>query len=234
MPPIYAIVPQPPAPPPPPPAPIPLRYLVSVDLGQQNDYTAITILETSPRRPNYPEPAYQLRHLERLSLGTSYPAVAAHVRALLARRPLQLWPTYLVIDSTGVGRAIVDMLRPHFRALIPVTITAGRETNADGEGGFNVPKRDLIGVVQMLLQSRRLKFAAGLPGVDVLVRELETFRAKISISTGHESFEAWRERDHDDCVLSLAIGCWVGELIAAEEKAAADADAMQTTVFYTK
>jgi hypothetical protein len=224
--------PETPTPPPPPPTPAPLRYIVSVDLGQARDHTAVGVIETSPARPNYPQPVYHLRHMERLELGTSYPAVAAHVKALLARRPLQLHPTYLTVDSTGVGRAITDMLRPHFRALIPITITGGRETNADGEGGFNVPKRDLIGVVQMLLQSRRLKFAAGLPDVDVLVRELETFRAKINISTGHESFESWRARDHDDMVLSLAIGCWVGELIAAEEKLA-DEETVRTVTYFT-
>jgi hypothetical protein len=91
---------------------------------------------------------------------------------------------------------------------------------------------DLVGVVQMLLQSRRLKFAAGLPGVDVLVRELETFKAKINIATGSETYEAWRERDHDDCVLALAIGCWVGELIAAEERAAAEEMMAESTVTY--
>jgi hypothetical protein len=40
---------------------------------------------------------------------------------------------------------------------------------------------------------------------------LGTFKVKININTGNESFEAWRERDHDDLVLAVALACWFGE-----------------------
>jgi len=31
------------------------------------------------------------------------------------------------------------------------------------------------------------------------------------VATGHDSYEAWREGDHDDIVLSLAVACWSAE-----------------------
>jgi hypothetical protein len=31
------------------------------------------------------------------------------------------------------------------------------------------------------------------------------------VATGHESPEAWRERDHDDLVLAVALAVWCGE-----------------------
>jgi hypothetical protein len=34
---------------------------------------------------------------------------------------------------------------------------------------------------------------------------------KINISTAHDSYEAWREGDHDDLVLSVALARWAGE-----------------------
>jgi hypothetical protein len=37
------------------------------------------------------------------------------------------------------------------------------------------------------------------------------FKLKINISTVHDSYEAWREGDYDDLVLSVALVCWVGE-----------------------
>ncbi len=46
---------------------------------------------------------------------------------------------------------------------------------------------------------------------DTLVKELLNFRVKINISTAHDSYEAWREGDHDDLVLSVALACWAGE-----------------------
>ena len=42
------------------------------------------------------------------------------------------------------------------------------------------------------------------------MRELAQFKVKINISTGHDSYEAWREGDHDDLVLAVALACWYG------------------------
>ena len=48
-----------------------------------------------------------------------------------------------------------------------------------------------------------------------LKEELTNFKAKISLS-GHDSYgvEDWREGAHDDFVLSVALGVWVGEYAA--------------------
>jgi hypothetical protein len=75
-----------------------------------------------------------------------------------------------------------------------------------------VPKRDLVGVLQVLLQTRRLRIASQLPEATILERELLAFRAKTPTS-GAEVAEAWRERPHDDLVLAVAFACWLGEWI---------------------
>ena len=62
-----------------------------------------------------------------------------------------------------------------------------------------------------MLQNGQLKIAEGLSLRETLVKELLNFRVKINISTAHDSYEAWREGDHDDLVLSVALGCWAGE-----------------------
>jgi len=33
-------------------------------------------------------------------------------------------------------------------------------------------------------------------------------RSKIDIKTGNDSYSAWRESDHDDLVLALALAAW--------------------------
>ena len=63
--------------------------------------------------------------------------------------------------------------------------------------------------LQALLSSGRLKIAAELPLAEVLKRELLHFKVKITVA-GNETFEAWRERDHDDLVLALALALYVG------------------------
>ena len=73
-----------------------------------------------------------------------------------------------------------------------------------------MPKRDLVGILQVLLQSRRLRIAGQLPEAAILEQELLCFRAKTP-TAGVEDAEAWRERPHDDLVLAVALACWLGD-----------------------
>jgi hypothetical protein len=102
----------------------------------------------------------------------------------------------------------------------PITITGGDAvTRAEG-GGWRVPKRDLISATLVLLQNGQLKVAEALKLRETLVKELLAFRAKINIATAHDSYEAWRENDHDDLVLSVAMACWAGERFLRKPKLA--------------
>jgi hypothetical protein len=58
------------------------------------------------------------------------------------------------------------------------------------------------------LQNGRLKVAAGLPEAETLKKELLNFRVKIDPKTAHDSYEHWREGDHDDLVLAVSMACW--------------------------
>ena len=102
-------------------------FILGVDLAQSSDYTALTVLEQTGTDPSN----YAARHLERLPIGTPYPAQVARVKALYDRlaTDTQTRP-HLVVDQTGVGRPVVDMLRAAQLAPIAVTITGGRHGNA--------------------------------------------------------------------------------------------------------
>ena len=213
--------------------------LIGVDLGQQRDYTAISVTERVPvrtgemateeywdhryggfdtRQGEKMALEYRVRHLERPPLGTPYTDVVARVVELvktLGGNPV------LAVDATGVGRPVIDMLwktlgedlegTSIYVDRCSITITGGDSVTKNPDGGLRVPKRDLISVTLVLLQNGRLKIADVLPLKDVLVKELLNFRVKINISTAHDSYEAWREGDHDDLVLSVALACWTGE-----------------------
>jgi hypothetical protein len=155
-------------------------------------------------------PRYDVRHIQRWPLGTSYPAIVTDVLTMLRAEPLA--GSKLVVDGTGVGRSVVDLLKPLGGRMVPVTITAGSQITLPSETDeyWHVPKKDLVGVVQTLLQSRRLWFAAGLLEVETLTRELLNFRMKIT-AAANATFEAWREQAHDDLVLALALALWFEE-----------------------
>jgi hypothetical protein len=189
-------------------------WFLGMDLGQVNDPSAIAAVE---RTSSADSPArYAVRHLERFPLGTPYPSIVTAVSRLVqtpiaGKYPLSSCP--LIIDGTGVGRAVCDMFMVSNLAdrIVRVTITAGMDANFDGSAGcWHVPKLQLVSVLQSCLQGERLKAAPGLPEAQTLARELRTFRVKIT-SAGNETFEAWRERDHDDLVLALAIALWYAD-----------------------
>lgn len=179
-----------------------VKFYLGLDLGQANDYTALSILEIQPGR------SYAVRRLERIR-GESYPNIVQKVEALM-RSPALKGNASLVVDQTGVGVPVVDLLRK--AGLRPVAISIHGGDKATNEGGtWRVPKRDLVGVLQVLLQSGRLKVSSQLKLGPVLQAEMLNFKVKIDPVTAHDSYSAWRESDHDDLVLSVALACWFAE-----------------------
>ena len=145
---------------------------------------------------------YEVGHLARVPLGTSYVAIAMHMRDLLARLPQG---TEAIIDQTGVGQAVAEIFKACGVEPICVTITAGDEVNGD-DRTFRVPKLDLISCVQALLDQRLLKIRRDLPEAEVLVREMQDYTVQYT-ALGHLTFNA-RSSKHDDVILALALACW--------------------------
>ena len=149
-----------------------------------------------------PPPIFEVGHLERLPLGTPYPAIVAHVGRLLTKLPGH---PELVIDFTGVGRPVFDMFVCSGISPIGVLISGGTAETHDGPT-CSVPKLTLVSRLQTLLHEERLKILRELAEAETLVRELQDFRVEFT-AAGHLTFNA-RCGKHDDLVLALAIAVW--------------------------
>lgn len=178
------------------------QFISGLDLGQASDFSALVTVECEPRTEGW---RFDVRHIHRWKLGTPYPTIIADLTRWFDLQPLH--GTTLVVDATGVGRPVVDMIRiSAINAIVaPFTITAGLQ-----EGDGTVPKKDLVGAVQAALQTRRLRFADALSLRALLEKELENFRVKVTADR-NETYAAWRDSDHDDLVLALALAVWYGE-----------------------
>jgi hypothetical protein len=185
------------------------RYVLGLDLGPPGDHTALAAAEEHWLGK---DAHYHVRHLRRWPPGTPYPQIVAEVVRMTNDRPL--CGSRLVVDQTGVGRPVAELLERPGGAyqLTRAVVSSGYAAGWAEDGARLVPKRDLVGVLQVLLQTRRLRVANQLPEAPVLERELLTFRAKTP-TAGVEVAEAWRERPHDDLVLAVAFACWLGEWI---------------------
>ncbi len=200
------------------PVPATDRFVMGVDLGQSNDPTAICVIHHSIRpledweivrerretRQKYRE-YFDVRHLERVPLGTPYPQVVQRVGDLLCRPPLKD-EAELVIDETGVGRAVADIFETAGMRPQKVAITAGNETTNPEHRRWHVPKGLLISTVDALLHIGELRFAANLTDAGALAEELKDFRRKVS-EAGRATYNA-RTGKHDDLILSIAIALW--------------------------
>jgi hypothetical protein len=186
------------------------EYIVGLDLGQKQDHTAVSVLEWAETGEGVRDPAtyewkrdrvMRLVHLERIGLGTAYPGIVDRIRRLLSTP--QLAGCTLVVDATGVGLPVVDLLRAARLdcRIIPVTITGGAG-ESNHSGGYSVPKRDLITGLQVLFESGKFEMP-DTPEIEDLIQELAGMRAKPSRSGN------WRyEGSPDDLVLSLALSWW--------------------------
>ncbi|MFA5346930.1 MAG: hypothetical protein WC294_02240 [Methanoregula sp.] len=211
-----------------------IKCLVGLDLGQASDFTALSVLDIIPTKyekkiedlhPFHRVPqdrkviveglplAYHIRHLERLPIGTSYPEVVVRVKEVMTRLPVGAG---LVVDNTGVGRPVTDMIIQQGLHPVCITITGGDTVTNDGPN-FHVPKRDIVGVLAVALQTKQLKIASSLPDAQTLVNELLNFKVKINLKTAHDSYEAWREGIHDDLVLSVGMAVWTAHFLYSHQ-----------------
>src|SRR5262245_48996629 len=195
--------------PPPPCWRSPSNYFVGVDLGQANDPTAVCVIDAWSQReePTKPEEyLYTVVHLMRFPLGMSYPAMVRDIGSMLTRPPFPGSPVELIVDETGVGRAVGDIFNQVGLKPIKVTITAGNEEGQSGFGRYTVPKQVLVSNLDALMHTEQLFFSNKLRESPALEQELKDFRRHIS-EAGRYSFAA-RESQHDDLILATAIALW--------------------------
>ena len=173
------------------------------------DGTPAGLPERGARYPGQPGALLHVRYLARVR-ERPYTEIAARIRELCSAPQLTTFhprnmlvdgevlvrdelavPPALAVDATGVGRPVVDLLRSHGLRFSAVTITGG-EAAGYSNGYHRLPKRDLVSALQVSLQNGWLKIAQDLELAETLKRELLNFKMTINLSTGHDSYAAWR------------------------------------------
>lgn len=207
-----------------------VSYLVGLDLAQGGlDWTALCVLERIiPANSHDAEYTCLQLHRWRSRDTTIIPGLVAkawkQILHMTQRRTYERTGVLpeamdvdiqLVVDQTGVTGFGLDPLRQAGFDPIGIFIHGGSAVSHPRSKVYHVPKRDLAGIVQVLMQQQRLAINPKLRDSNTLVAELQNFRIKIS-KTGHDSYGAgegadWREGEHDDLVLAVAMAAWMGE-----------------------
>lgn len=198
-------------------------YVIGLDLGKSQDYTAICIAEVlacerlliqrsrfeplasvTERRPLN---RYRVVNVRRYPRGTPYPDIYRSVQSVLHQLPPASQEPALFVDRTGVGAPVVDSMREMGIVLTGISITGGSKVNRVSDGNVNVPKFVLASTIDIVLAEDRLELTSEAEASDALKAELQGFRVK-KTSHGNEMMEAGREGIHDDLVLATALAIW--------------------------
>lgn len=195
--------------------------IIGVDFGKLHDPTAIVVTEAiKVDRPGMkPEHRFEVRHMERLPIGTLYPAVGARIAEIvrnLETRPVpdMMYPPSITlrVDGTGVGVAAVDIVRDALHGLqarlVATTLTQGQALNKKTSREWSVGKALLVQRLQALLSIDRIKLPAEHPEAQVMVRELQDFETKID-PDGDAKFGGFKVGSHDDYVNALGLAVLV-------------------------
>ena len=192
-------------------------YIVSVDLGQAQDFSAVAVLRRQWWRagesPNSDPPRmwHEVQTLHQWPLGTLYPEIADDIATQFRRieNSHSRLGAKLVVDQGGPGRPVIDMLKQqHGLRPVGVTITGGDVVHERTDGSLTVPKRDITSALIVAAQAGDLKVDETSEFYPTYEEELATFGYKINQTTGHTSYESLEDRVHDDLVVAVALGLW--------------------------
>jgi hypothetical protein len=204
---------------------------IGVDIGERHDPTAVVVVEYErlalpveelprglfdPAPDVEPEPEYEtqylVRALGRLPLGTSYPDVARHVNRVCMniRKKQPNGSQHLLIDQTGVGRPVMQMIARLLDPAIHLTAVTFTGTDKCDSAPLHRPeismgKAFMVSRLQAALQDQRLKMPRSRLSED-LVTELKTYEVKV-MESGREKYGAFAEGALDDLVSALGMAC---------------------------
>ncbi|MGB8259169.1 MAG: hypothetical protein WCE75_02410 [Terracidiphilus sp.] len=223
----------------------PPHLFLGLDLGQRHDPAAIAILyrTVEPTGPfNHAtweferELHFRLCHTERLALGTPYIEIVARIRRLLEKlsAPLPGIHSYagtapsrtLVVDASGVGRPVVELIRKAgiagTAALFGAKPGTGFSTGSGMGGTANAQARVTIAPVTITsagkprLEATGEEFVSRRDLITNLRILLEKRLLKISARIHDrdallKEFVQLQDRSgshHDDLVMATALACW--------------------------
>jgi len=191
-----------------------LHYIVSASLGTGIEPTAIAVLEQQIQNGDRwlaKTAALRLRYLERMSLSATYPDIVAQISTLLNAEEIKdveaCGETDVVLDVTGVGRAILELFTRDRIAPIVAIITGAGVQEEEIDDLWRLPKRELVGTLRVVYEEKRLKMAESLDLVPALLDELRRFKMRPPRIDPNDP-ESWREAESDDLVFAVGLACW--------------------------
>lgn len=186
-----------------------MTILIALDPAQLRDWSALAVVDMQ-YKPAAKRFEYDLIAMGRKQ-GLPYDQIVDWVIRTLKRPEFnRAQPPEFLLDATGVGVAVRDMLAAKGVRMKAVTITAGEAFSRQGPI-YHVGKARLIGKFLGAFDAGKVHVNPNMPIWPQVEREMLSFRAEMS-SQGRVKLEA-EPGENDDMLFALAMTVWYGEEI---------------------
>jgi len=209
------------------------EYIVSVDIAKKADYTGVQIFRQVPLiregkkllgQRDMKMTKYDLVYMTKIQ-GLNYNVVAEKILRIITLDNL-LGNSDLIVDGSGVGEAVIDIMRGLNMNPISIVFTGGDLTrevydtisnvfsNSSATLGgmkvlkqINVPKKDMVDCAVVALQQGLIRLSPNIKYREEFLDQLSKFKGKIN-EKGNVRYEADKESTHDDLVACFLMFCW--------------------------
>ncbi len=191
-------------------------FCIGISLGQFTQHTALVVLEVIYRQDGC---HCILEMMERIPGSSPSDAIAARLETVYKKLKKLNWEDNTVmcgIDITGVGESMVRLIKnAGVRVDAEILITSGSDIQKNEKNPlkWHIPKKDLISILKVAWDARRIKIADGLADFPIILKELQDpGLVKVRLKSNPADIEeSWREKPSDDYVFALAAGVWTAE-----------------------
>jgi len=179
--------------------------IISVDVGQVSDYTAILVCEIEKREDSegVTRNHYNVRHIERMR-GVSYQFQVDRCKQIYEKLNRE---ARFIVDASG-ARPIFDLFRNAGLPILPISITAGTSSRIEHGYGY-VSKLELATLLQVISSAGRIHLPPKSKYSKTILDEARAFSLSVS-DAGNLKFAADGSKK-DDLIMSLCYLLWLGE-----------------------
>jgi hypothetical protein len=191
-----------------------MTIIIALDPAQLRDWSALAVVDMQ-YKPKAKRFEYDLIAMGRKQ-GLPYDQIVDWVIRTLKRPEFnRAQPPEFLLDATGVGVAVRDMLKAKGVRSKAVTITSGEALTRTGPE-LHLGKARLIGKFLGAFDAGKVHVNPNMPIWPQVEHEMLSFRAEMS-AQGRVKLEA-EPGENDDMLFALAMAVWYGEEILRGDK----------------
>ena len=192
-------------------------FWLGVDLAQAQDNTALVAIHDE-QLPEWAAPNCQTLGQRTRTIAyadkfrsVSYPDVVSHILRVM-NQPQLRGRTRLVVDGSGLGRVVSDLLRDAKVAHDAIQMTVGQ--NWVRKGNYvNVGKTLMLENLSVLFASGELEFAEDLSLRKDVLAELETFQLEMTAAGNQVITQGKSGNHHGDLAIALSAAAFASEYL---------------------